>query len=95
MYNGDRRCRPHNRHPRRLLLGHGCLRPATKIKLMDASGQETTQHETRGEIFIKRLSIARGYLNNTKATPETFVHDADGGWIGTGDESLDVKRTSP
>lgn len=68
----------------------GCssLMPGIKVKLMDASGNEVTQHETRGELYIQGPMIALSYLNNTKATSETFVHHTDERWIRTGDEAL-------
>jgi acyl-CoA synthetase (AMP-forming)/AMP-acid ligase II len=38
--------------------------------------------------------VVLGYLNNEKATAETFVHDNDGRWIRTGDEVMFIKAPS-
>lgn len=79
-------CTPHivDEYPR----GCGSLMPGIRAKLIDASGREVTEHETRGELYLQGPNLSLGYLNNTKATSETFVHDADGRWIRTGDEAL-------
>lgn len=68
--------------------GSGCLSHGIKVKLVDASGNKVTQHETLGELCIQGPSIAPGYLNNTQTTSETFVHQEDGRWIRSGDEAL-------
>ncbi|KAI6361556.1 hypothetical protein MCOR25_006461 [Pyricularia grisea] len=65
----------------------GSLVPGVRAKLMDpVSGKEITEHDKPGEIWVQSPSVVLGYLNNEKATAETFVHDTDGRWLRTGDE---------
>lgn len=66
----------------------GSLLPGLKAKLIDPEGKEITAHETPGELLIQGPAVVLGYLNNEKATTETFVHHDDGRWIRTGDEAL-------
>lgn len=68
----------------------GSLLPMTKAKLVDQHGNEVTALDTPGELYVQSPSVTLGYLNNEKATAETFVYDvADGSrWIRTGDEVL-------
>jgi acyl-CoA synthetase (AMP-forming)/AMP-acid ligase II len=55
---------------------------------MDFDGKEITGYNIPGELLIQGPSVALGYLNNAKATAETFVHDEVGRWIRTGDEAI-------
>lgn len=71
----------------------GSVLPAQTLKVIDADGKEVTAHDTPGELYIQGPNIVLGYLNNPKATAETFVHHADGRWLRTGDEV--VVRNSP
>ncbi|PHH66384.1 hypothetical protein CDD81_7439 [Ophiocordyceps australis] len=71
----------------------GSLLPGIKAKLIDAHGNQVTTLETPGELFVQSPSIVLGYLNNEKANAETFVWDAHGRWLKTGDEVL--VRKSP
>ncbi|KAB5529064.1 phenylacetyl-ligase [Coniochaeta sp. 2T2.1] len=66
----------------------GSLLPRFKAKLMDFDGKEVTGYNIPGELLIQGPSVTLGYLNNAKATAETFVHDDDGRWIRTGDEAI-------
>ncbi|KAL8295852.1 hypothetical protein RB597_009090 [Gaeumannomyces tritici] len=66
----------------------GSLVAMTKAKLMDEHGNEVTALDTPGELYVQSPSVTLGYLNNEKATAETFVHHDDGRWIRTGDEVL-------
>jgi acyl-CoA synthetase (AMP-forming)/AMP-acid ligase II len=66
----------------------GSLLPRFKAKLIDFDGKEVTGYNTPGELLIQGPSVTLGYLNNAKATAETFVHDDDGRWIRTGDEAI-------
>lgn len=59
---------------------------AQKCKIIDVEGNEVTAYNTPGELYVQGANIALGYLNNAKATAETFVHHADGRWLRTGDE---------
>lgn len=60
---------------------------------MGFDNAEVTSYDTPGELLIQSPSIALGYLNNEKATAETFFWDQDGRWMRTGDEV--VVRKSP
>ncbi|CAM1502211.1 Fc.00g041950.m01.CDS01 [Cosmosporella sp. VM-42] len=77
-----------------ILVGSsGSLLPGYKAKVVDLEGKEVTDYETPGELVVQGPSIVLGYLNNEKATAETFVFDDGGRWIKTGDEV--VVRKSP
>ena len=56
---------------------------------MTPENTEITTYDTPGELVVRSPSIVLGYLNNEKATKETFVD----GWMRTGDEA--VIRVSP
>ncbi|KAL2670288.1 hypothetical protein Neosp_014755 [[Neocosmospora] mangrovei] len=66
----------------------GSLLPGTKAKIVDTAGNEITSYDCSGELLVQAPSVVLGYLNNEKSTAETFVFDADGRWIRTGDEAL-------
>ncbi|KXJ88360.1 phenylacetyl-ligase [Microdochium bolleyi] len=66
----------------------GSLIPGAKIKLLTPDGREITEHDRPGELYVQAPSVVLGYLNNEKATSETFVVHDDGRWIRTGDEGL-------
>ncbi|KAJ4312663.1 hypothetical protein N0V84_009807 [Fusarium piperis] len=71
----------------------GTLLPGLKAKLIDTDGSEITEYNKPGELLVQGPTIVLGYLNNAKATAETFVHHEDGRWMRTGDEVL--VRKSP
>ncbi|KAF5020428.1 hypothetical protein F66182_7555 [Fusarium sp. NRRL 66182] len=71
----------------------GTLLPGLKAKLIDLQGNEVTSYNTPGELLVQGATVVLGYLNNAKATAETFVHHADGRWMKTGDEV--IVRKSP
>ncbi|KAF4448153.1 4-coumarate-- ligase-like 7, partial [Fusarium albosuccineum] len=66
----------------------GSLLPGVKAKIIDMEGNEITRYDMSGELLVQAPSVTLGYLNNEKATAETFVFDKDGRWIRTGDEAL-------
>ncbi len=66
----------------------GSLITGTKAKIMGFDGKEVTAYDTPGELLVQSPSVTLGYLNNEKATTETFVYHDDGRWIRTGDEAL-------
>ncbi|KAF5611183.1 phenylacetyl ligase [Fusarium subglutinans] len=71
---------------RSIILGARC-------KVIDDDGREVTELEKPGELFVQSPNICLGYMNNVKATAETFVWDEDGRWLRTGD--VVVVRRSP
>ena len=68
--------------------------PGYRVKLIDADGHEIKEHNKPGELLVQSPSVVLGYLNNEKATTETFVHDDDGRWVKTGDEVMITKSPS-
>lgn len=66
----------------------GSLLPGGRAKIVDTEGNEVTEYEKTGELLFQGPAVTIGYLNNEKATAETFVWDNDGRWIRTGDEVL-------
>jgi len=71
----------------------GSLVVGTRAKIIDFDGKEITGYDVPGELLVQSDSVILGYLNNEKATAETFIHGNDGRWIRTGDEA--VVRKSP
>lgn len=72
-------------HPEDIVLGSsGCLVPGFEARIMSAEGQEITSYDTPGELVVRSPSVVLGYLNNDKATKETF----EDGWMRTGDEAV-------
>lgn len=72
----------------------GSVCAATRAKIIGLDGKEITEYETPGELWIQSPSAALGYLNNQKATAETFVHDHEGRWVRTGDEAIVILSPS-
>ncbi|KAF4968303.1 hypothetical protein FSARC_4248 [Fusarium sarcochroum] len=66
----------------------GTLLPGLTAKLLDLVGNEVTEYNTPGELLVQGPTVTLGYLNNEKATAETFVHHSDGRWMRTGDEVI-------
>ncbi|KAL1887869.1 hypothetical protein Sste5346_009927 [Sporothrix stenoceras] len=66
----------------------GSLVPGAKAKIIGFDGKEVTTYDTPGELLVQAPSVVLGYLNNEKATNETFVFHDDGRWIRTGDEVI-------
>ncbi|GFF28538.1 4-coumarate--CoA ligase-like 7 [Aspergillus udagawae] len=77
-------------HPTDVFLGSsGTLLPGVEVRIMTPEGKEVTSYDTPGELVVRSPSVVLGYLNNEKATKETF----EDGWMRTGDEA--VVRVSP
>ncbi len=53
---------------------------------MDPEGRDIETLDTPGELYVSGPSVTMGYLNNPKATAETFID----GWVRTGDEGMFV-----
>ncbi|KAK1833092.1 hypothetical protein QBC39DRAFT_346771 [Podospora conica] len=69
----------------------GSLVPGVRAKIIDQDGKEITEYGKPGELYLQSPSITLGYLNNEKATSETYVWDEDGRWLRTGDEVIAIK----
>ncbi|KAK2739432.1 hypothetical protein FQN57_006561 [Myotisia sp. PD_48] len=67
----------------------GSLLPGFEAKVVTPEGKEVTGYDQPGELVVRSPSIVLGYLNNQKATEETFQD----GWMRTGDEV--VFRVAP
>lgn len=55
--------------------------PFVEVKIMDEDGQEITQSETAGELYVKGPTVFKEYWNRPQATKKAFS-DA---WFKTGD----------
>jgi long-subunit acyl-CoA synthetase (AMP-forming) len=66
----------------------GVLVPNMEAKLIDpVSGEEKTEYNTPGELWVSGPNVTMGYLKKEKETNETFTFDKAGRrWIHTGDE---------
>ncbi|KAF2152992.1 phenylacetyl-CoA ligase-like protein [Myriangium duriaei CBS 260.36] len=62
----------------------GSLLPGFECRLVTIEGNEITGYDQPGELWVKGPSVTLGYLNNIKATRETYVD----GYMRTGDEAV-------
>ncbi|KAJ5573321.1 hypothetical protein N7450_010305 [Penicillium hetheringtonii] len=60
----------------------GTIVASTEVKIVDPDTSKELGYDMAGEILARGPQVVMGYLNNEKATQETF--DADG-WLHTGD----------
>lgn len=67
----------------------GSLIPGVEVLILSPEGKEITAYDEPGELVVRSPGVAVGYLNNEKATNESFKD----GWMHTGDEA--VFRLSP
>lgn len=58
--------------------------PGVEGRIVTPDGEEVTAYNTPGELIVRAPSVVLGYLNNEKATKETF----EDGWMRTGDEVI-------
>lgn len=59
----------------------GILAAGMEARTVREDGTEADVNEA-GELWLRGGNVSKGYLNNTKATTETFVD----GWLRTGDQ---------
>lgn len=64
----------------------GPILPGWRARLVDPEGRDIETLDTPGELYVSGPSVTMGYLNNPKATAETFID----GWVRTGDEGMFV-----
>jgi ribosome assembly protein SQT1 len=77
-------------HPDDIVHGSsGSLVPSVEVRLVDPEGNDINEYDKEGELWVKSPSVVRGYLNNEKATKETF----EDGYMKTGDVA--IIRKSP
>lgn len=55
--------------------------PFVEVKIMNENGQEITQPETAGELYVKGPTVFKEYWNRPQATKDAFSDD----WFQTGD----------
>lgn len=58
--------------------------PGVEARIVTPDGKEILEYDTPGELAVRSPSVVQGYLNNEKATKETFRD----GWMFTGDEAV-------
>ncbi|KAF2482802.1 phenylacetyl-CoA ligase [Neohortaea acidophila] len=66
----------------------GSILPGYTVRIVTPEGKEVTEYGQVGELCAKSPSVVLGYLDNKKATDETFVEFADGRYCKTGDEAM-------
>ena len=60
-----------------------------EARIIGVECTDVIEHGRAGELWVKSPSVVLGYLNNQKASRETFVTDAKGDrWLRTGAELL-------
>ena len=64
----------------------GILLPGYEARIVDEDGNDITAYDQAGELWMRSPSVTTlGYLDNAKATQETFL---EGGWLRSGDKAL-------
>ncbi|KAL9105955.1 MAG: hypothetical protein Q9227_008948 [Pyrenula ochraceoflavens] len=71
----------------------GSLVPGVEARIVSlAGGTDITECGKAGELLLRSPSVTNlGYLNNEKATRETFGSEGDG-WLRTGDEAMFIQN---
>jgi acyl-CoA synthetase (AMP-forming)/AMP-acid ligase II len=64
----------------------GTLLPGVEARIVTVDGKEIHDYNIPGELWVKGPNVTLGYLKNAPATAETFIEDASGRWLKTGDE---------
>ncbi|KAI9804403.1 MAG: hypothetical protein M1825_001302 [Sarcosagium campestre] len=62
----------------------GSLLPGVQARIVSPQGDDIDVYDQPGELVVKSPSVVLGYLNNERATKETFQD----GWMRTGDEAV-------
>lgn len=70
-------CDPEDEADAFTLVGNGRAFPGMKVRIVGEDGV--------GEIQVQGPSLAAGYFGDDEATSKTFVEEADGRWLRTGD----------
>lgn len=65
----------------------GTICASTEVKIVDENDRELS-YDQPGELLARGPQITMGYLNNAKATRETFID----GWLRTGDQAMISKE---
>lgn len=60
----------------------GLLLPSVKARLIGAAGEDITEHEVSGELYLQSPTRIPGYLGETDEDDAKFLVD---GWLPTGD----------
>ena len=64
----------------------GMLLPGYEARIVGEDGRDITDYDQAGELWMRSPSVTTlGYLDNLRATAETFV---EGGWLRSGDKAL-------
>jgi long-chain acyl-CoA synthetase len=81
----------YNHYYRHVIASIGTAVPGVEVQIRDISTGERLPAGTEGEICIRGNNIMKGYLDNPKATKETFWHlekerkRHEDGWFRSGD----------
>lgn len=75
---------PPDRYDYKYAHAVGTIVASTEVKIIDPDGTELGINQP-GELLARGPQIVMGYLNNPKATAETFDPD---GWLHTGDQAV-------
>lgn len=75
---------PPDRYDYKYAHAVGTIVASTEVKIIDPDGTELGINQP-GELLARGPQIVMGYLNNPKATAETFDTD---GWLHTGDQAV-------
>lgn len=73
---------PHDKTSFEYAARAGAIVAKTEVKVVDVDSGRELDYDEPGEILARGPQVVMGYLNNEKATRETFE---SGGWLHTGD----------
>jgi acyl-CoA synthetase (AMP-forming)/AMP-acid ligase II len=49
-------------------------------KIVNSDGKEVSEYNMLGELFVQSPAVTLGYLNNERATAQTYIQDKSGRW---------------